>query len=312
LRLVLLLILLLSLFGGCKEEKEVYPLSEDKKEILSFFPEDVQQIMFASFKGNSEEENIRQDTEKNDNNWLRFLEKEEGVTFGNGISGLYSGDTWEGLNVFVFRLDRSRKNVERFLGGNRFRKGESKGKEYYQLQGEETYFYLLNDSSLVVVNSLQFLLDRFEGRGKSMINNREYMNLIEGIRFKDNYWLATREKTFAAALLNQLIDNKDFIGKDLINNINGLSFSLKLEEGMEMESKMYCKSSNDAYLISNGIRTAIAMDLIGGDKEMQAILDKFEIEREGNIISIYINLNEVELEKFREKFGTTLKKNRVL
>jgi hypothetical protein len=153
-----------------------------------------------------------------------------------------------------------------------------------------------------VINSAAYLLTLLEEKRKSLKDNVEFVNLINSVKNKRQYFLVTDKGTFAAALFEPLLTyNKDIPVKEIIASITSIQLSTEFTDGVSIESVWEFNNSKNAYLLSTAIKSAIAIGLFKQrDAALGAIVEDMTINRYDKKIKFTLELEKEKLNKIRQ------------
>jgi hypothetical protein len=303
-------------FAGCEKQIEVSPISASQWNVFRYLPENTQLLMFIGF------ENLRQtnhwqqfiDTTLGSNpagKWLDDFESETGAGIRQGIAEVYTASTWDGNSTTVVLFTKNFRAVSAYFENPlRFNAKEFDGHKIFNMRGKSSSnFCLIDQSILLIANNEEYLLSVLRGEGNSFKNNDRFISIIQQIQFKDHYWIATDNGSYAALLIEKLLSTKkELPAKEILGSIQDISISADFADGVNISSIWKCKDSKNAYLLSAAIRSAIALDLLAGhDKILHSLFDKMEIVRKSDKINFEISLNKKDIEDLQ-----SLAKNRNL
>jgi hypothetical protein len=228
------------------------------------------------------------------------LESETGVSFKDGISEFYNASIWNDGSVFAMVIDKNLKAVKNFFKKKSFYRVETyKGKEIFESKMDtELKFYFPGDSLLLISTNKTFFDKIISGKYESLNSNEKFLKLIEGIKTKDEYWMATNEENYIKPLMAKMIGkiNEPAVN-DLIKSVNSITLAAGFNNDVELESNWGCSDQRKAFLLSTAIKGALAMNLLSnGDPEISETLEKIEVDRNKSEINFQLILNAKDLE----------------
>ncbi|MEJ2616069.1 MAG: hypothetical protein P8Z35_14010 [Ignavibacteriaceae bacterium] len=265
----ILILLALFLIGGCEKNEIIEPLTNTQKEALNYLPRESKFVVFLNLeelKKTDFWDNYFKTSlpgNKIDRQRFRKFEKETGI-----------GDNFENYSGFI------KENIN--------------NKSVYTLKGKfPLQFYFVNDSMLITAGNLNYIKTVINKTNNSLNNNKSFIRAIKNIRNKKQYWIATDNGEYA---LNYIRKFFNFGQKIPVNNvlksIESVTFSVKFDNRLDIESKLDCNDSKNAYLLSAAIKGALAMDLLsGGDYSFGRILQKTYIKRLNRQVNLQLELN---------------------
>lgn len=308
LRISVFVILSLLMLQSCSEEIKVDTLSDSQSSALDILPANTQFLLYSNFKELRKTdfwENLLSESFKNDqqNNWLQEFEKETGYGFNKGVSEVFTSTTWGGINTFIISFDNhSGKLRDYFRNKKNFRTILIKGTEIFQpVENPSSFFYFKNDTLLIIINDVEYLNDLLAEKHKPLSSNSNFIGIVNNIRYKNHYWMATDKGSYAAILLEQ-IGGKNNIPqvRDLVKNINEITLSAHFGSGVDIESNWGCSDTKSAYLLSTALRSALALELFSDiDIALSKVLENTRIRRDERVVKISLALDEKAITKLR-------------
>jgi hypothetical protein len=236
-------------------------------------------------------------------NWLTEFEARTGVGLKKGISGVYTATTRNGNNLSVIQFSGEMQGVmEYFNNADFFTPGIVNGKKFYELRsGLNSKFYFIDDRTLIVMNNASYLLELLAEKRESLKDNPSFVNLVQSIKNKKQYFLITDKGTFAAALFEPLIgSNKELPVKEIISSISSIQLSAEFNGGVEIESVWEFNNSKNAYLLSTAIKSAIAIGIFKQrNVTLGSIVEDMIINRYDKKIKFSLELEKDKLNKIR-------------
>ncbi len=309
-RLFQILILLdLFLIGGCEKNEIIEPLTNTQKEALNYLPEESRFVMFLNLNELKETDfwdnyfkSSLLDNNSDDQQFRKF-EKRTGIGLNKGISQIFISSSKNYWNVAVIILDKnSRKIKSNFESYSGFIKESINNKSVYKLKGKfPLQFYFVNDSILLTASKLNYIKTVINKKNNSLNNNRAFIRTIKSIRNKKQYWIATDKGEYVVNYLGKIFNfGKKIPVNNVLKSIESVTLSTKFDNGLDIESRLNCSDSKNAYLLSTAIRGALAMDLLsGGDHSFGRILQKTDVERLNSQVNLQLELkgNEINILK---------------
>ena len=307
-RFVFLLLLSLS-FIGCKGYDEYNPISKGRWEILSFIPEESQMVMYVNLNDvrNTESWNafFKPYFNQSDAKFrLHEFKKATGFKIEANASELISSVTEDGNNLVAVSFNKNIKNVQNYFDNeNKFSAKKVEGKKVYLVKNRvDERFIFYNDSTLIMFSNSKYLDKVLKNKNESLKSNKEFIGLIERIKDKQKFWLAVNGGKPALSIIKKVIgDLKDIPGKKLIRSVKKITLSADFGNGMKIESNLICSSRNNSYLLSAGISSAVAMDIISNKNIMLGKVTKnLHVSANDNTVQLKLNLNKSEIKELNK------------
>ncbi len=296
------------LLSGCGGEEKNDSLTAKQWQILSYLPPDTEFLLHMNLdelrKTQFWDDYFKASLQKTPgNNWLTDFENKTGVGLKKGLSSIYTATTWEGENVFVVQFSgKTQPVMDYFNNANYFTPGSVNNKKFYELRtGSASKFYFVDDSTLVVMNSIDYLHSLLKEERKSLKDNIQFIQLVQSIKNKQQYFLVTDKGTFAAALFEPLLGhNKDLPVKEIISSISSIQLSAEFNDGVSIESVWNFNNSKNAYLLSTAIKSAIAVGIFKQrDVTLGTIVEDMTISRYDTKIKFTLDIEKEKLNKLR-------------
>ncbi|MFZ0456583.1 MAG: hypothetical protein WCE54_16355 [Ignavibacteriaceae bacterium] len=306
----ILILLALFFLGGCEKKEVIEPLTNTQKEALNYLPGDSRFVMFLNltelrktnfwdnyFKSSLLENNL-------DNQQFRKFEKGTGIGLNKGMSQIFISSNKNYRNAAVIILDKNSGNIKNsFDNYSGFLKENIYNKPVYMLKGKfPLQFYFVNDSILLVSSSLNYIKTIINKKNISLNNNREFIGAINSIRNKKQYWIATDKGQYAINYIRKFFNFEQKIPvNNVLKSIKSVTLSAEFDNGLDIESRLNCSDSKNAYLLSTAIKGALAMDLLsGGDYSFGKILQKTDVERLNKQINLQLELKGDEINTLKD------------
>jgi hypothetical protein len=236
--------------------------------------------------------------------WLGKFENETGAGLDNGISEIFLASGQNSYNTGIAVFDKNHGKIKKhYQNTGIYRNEQYKGKTIYI--SKEKYpinFYFINDSMLLASANKYYIRSIISGKNIPLKNNPRLTSLIKNIRNKDQYWIASDKGNYALSYVKNFFD---ITGKIPVNritrSIKGVTLAADFGDGLEIESNLNCSNSKNAYLLSTGIKGALAMDLLsGGDHSLGKILQKTDVEAKSSQVNLQLILDDNEVNTLKD------------
>ena len=301
----ILLLSVLFFLGGCEKKEFIEPLTNTQKTAFGYLPYESGFVMFLNLdelrKTDFWESYFKSSLFENnsDDHWLRKLENESGVGLNNGISQIFISSGTDANDAAMIILDENSRNIKNNFDNNKdFIKKNIADKSIYELKGKfPLKFYFANDTMLLVAKDLNYIKSVINKKNNSLNNNKIFIGTIKSIKNKKQYWIASDKGEYIVDYITKFFNfEKRIPVNNILKSIKSVSLSAKFEDGLDLESKLNCSNSKNAYLLSTVIKGALAMDLLsGGDYSFGKILQKTDVERQNSQINIQLELGKDEI-----------------
>ncbi len=300
------LILLSFGFIGCKGHDEHNPISKSQWGIFAFIPEESQMVMYVNLtdvRSTEAWETLFKPYFNQSDAKLRLnkFKEETGFNIEANAAELVSSLTEDGNNLIAVSFKKNIKNVHKYFEEEKkFSVSRIKGKKVYQVRNKVDEKYIFsNDSTLLMFSNTDYLEKVLNNENESLKSNKEFIDLIEKIKQKNKFWLAVSGGRPTLSIIKTVIgDFKDIPGKKLIRSIKKLTISADFEGGLKVESNLICNSRKNSYLLSAGISSAVAMDIISNKNFILGKVTKnLHVSADNNEVQLKVKLNENEIKE---------------
>lgn len=305
LRSIVLIIFIPLLLIGCSEEKKSDKITRSQWAALNYLPYNTYYLMFINLDILRETKFDNSylpgplNTEENAN-WLSDLEKKTGIGIRNGISQIYISSSWDDNNVVVAFIPGGKEKLSSYF--NDKTKFTKKNDGSFTLNDKTTTsFYFPDDSTMIVFNNYNYFNKVISNNYKNVKGNKQFIHLLKEISIKNSYWMIADDQAYVRYLITKLLGHRLDDTGNLLKSISSLTLATATGKEPIVEVNLKCLKKQDAIALSTAIRTALVMDLFSGaDYELNSILKKTEVEREGTIVSLNLNLNKQDINKLKE------------
>jgi len=297
----ILLLLTLFLVGGCEKNEIIEPLTNIQKEALNYLPGESSAVVYLNL-----EELKKTDfwdsyfktslfENKTDEQRFRKFEKGTGIGLNNGISQIFISSTGNYRSAALLILDKNYGNIKNnFDSYGGLIREKINGKSVYKLNGRfPLQFYFINDSLLLAADNVNYIKTIINKKNNPLNNNSAFVKTIKSIRNKKQYWIAADNGEYAVNYIKKFFNfGRKIPANNILNSIESVTLSAKFDDGLDIDSKLNCSDSKNAYLLSTAIKGALAMDLLsGGDYSFGRILQKTDIEILNRQVNLQLELN---------------------
>jgi len=339
----LLLIVSCSLIvTSCSRKLDPDPLPLHVKQNLALLQSDPQFVMYFNFKkmrGTEFWEQFISDSlfsaERNFGSVLGLLKEATGVSISNGIDELYYSNSWIGDNAMVIKGTFDKKRVYDYVAGDsNYTKIDYPGGISVYKQVETNFnFYFKDDFTVCASNYLLQIENTFSVTDTSytgLLTDTDLMKEIERIKNKGNLWMVSDQKLFIRGIFENFSDmNKPGKNKppgeesplmqdttegedpgqlyNVYRKIRAVSFSLKMDDDIEIVMQNECEDENAAIELKNRMEAVIALAQLSSSFSGRSpgpvikLLDKIDIGVYDNTTLLEAKLNEGEIKEIRKQ-----------
>ncbi len=343
--LLLFIIVIVSFFVfSCTRRFEPEPLQLTVKQNLALLQSDPQFVMYFNFKKMRETDFWKKfmsdsvfASERNFGSFLNTLKTATGASISNGIDELYFSNSWVGDNAMVIKGTFDKSIINDFVKSDTSYSKISypNNVTVFNNSSLSFYFYFKDDFTICASNYLKQLestLNTADTSKTGLLSNSNAMNVIENIRFKENLWMMSNQKTFIRGIfenftqMNKTGKNRvpgsemkdssfvpDTSGQNkfdllsLYSKINAVSFSFKMTDGINLVMQNTCEDEGSAVELKSRVEAMVALAKLSAQlskTKSSAIikfLDKVDISSEKNILFLDTKLDAQQVEDFRKQ-----------
>lgn len=306
---VILLFLVVLVFFGCSKKEAPGIFSEIHKESLGYLPEDSQFILYMNLNelrksefGKEYFESTADDTAMI--GWLNEFETATGVGIESGIAEFFTAATWSNNNIWVIYIDKNFDKVKNYFNSaKQFNQIELAGEKVYTYDKNRLLrIYFAGKSKIIISNNSDYLVEIIKTKNRSVKENEDFLKIINNIKYKSHYWMATNTGGYAAALVERLAkSNGSISGSQILNTIQSITVSAKFDENVTVASDWLCKSTKDAMLLSTAMKGAIALGIFNnGNEAMNLIFKKVNIGYSSRFVDLNLSLNKNDIKELKQ------------
>ncbi len=302
----LLFLLIILSFFGCKRNEEYKPISKNQWEIFAFIPKDSKTVTYLNY------ENVRSSefwngffknyfNQSEAKVWLRYFKRKTGLKLESSINELITSSTLDSKKFLALSLKGDLKKLRKlFNDKSKFSSKMLAGRKVFQFRksNSELYFFI-NDSTLAMFSERKELIDVLGNKNESLRSNKDFVNLIKKIKQKNHYWTAVNDKRTTAAVIDKIIGNtNDWPGSEVIKSIKQFTLSANLDNNINIQSELICESKKNAYLLTAGISSALAMGIISSKNNLLGKLTKnLSVSSNNNAVELQMQLSKNEIKE---------------
>jgi hypothetical protein len=322
------------------------------KSALPLLQESPQFVMYMNFKAMRTtgfwKENISDsilNAERNFGSLLSTFKLATGASISEGIDDLFFSNAWLGENSIVLRGVFDKARLDNFITKDTLFKKTVKtdGTNIYMYKGNDLYFFFKDNYTLCASNYMK-RIDEMAAVTDTSVNsgltkNKDIMNAIETIVYKENIWLITTEKAFIRGILSNFMQPKslessagkidmtdstyskqdslnsveDKVLNEMYKNVNAFILSGRMKDEMKFIVQFECVDSKSAETFEKLMNGMIAIVKLSSNtkKEKKStaaenILDNIVIKSYDNSLQISVEINQKNISDFRN--NTLLKK----
>jgi len=329
--------------SSCENKLIPEKLSLTSRSTLNLLQEKPQFVMYMNFKNMRGTEfwktNISDslfNAEESFGSMLYNFRNITGVTISDGLDEMYFSNSWLGDNAVVLKGSFDRSKIEQKLEKDTmFRKVQRPdGKSVYSIVNNILYFFFKDNFTICSSNSLD-LIDKMRAAvdttKSGLLNNSDFINALDKIIYKDNFWMVTTEKTFIRGIFVNFIEpasgnssaldelfskhrTADSISKTetltlqtLFRNIDAVSFSGKMKNELGIIVQFDCIDAQSADYVEKLFKGMIAIskisNAVGGDKKSSAVekmIQGISVKTSDLSVQVNVRITQDNIGEFRK------------
>jgi hypothetical protein len=338
---IIIIILAGFILSSCSDKLERKPVALSVRQNLALLQKDPQFVMYFNFKKMRDTdfwENFISDSlfnaERTFGNFLYTLKKATGVSITEGIDELYYSNTWFGDNAMVVKGTFDRKKIDDYTKTDTLYKVfvHQKGPVIYNDTEKHFYFYFKDDFTVCASNYLVQLEASMDVVVSDTVTagllwNKEAMDAIEMIKYKENLWMMSNQKLFIRGIFENLLNMNNPGGKTdslstpdttsnnegpldvqaLYEKVKAISFSVKMTDDITIVMQNECESEAAATEMKNRIEGITALFKISAGlsnktpPSIMQMLDKMEFSNHDFTFLIEMKLDENTIREIRKQ-----------
>jgi hypothetical protein len=338
--------------NGCSNKPSPEKLPLSVKAAFPLLQESPQFVMYMNFKAMRTsgfwKENISDsilNAERNFGNLLYTFKLATGASISEGIDELFFSNAWLGENAIVLKGVFDKAKLDNYISKDTLFKKTVKpdGTNIYMYKENELFFFFKDNFTLCASNYMKRIDEMIAVTDTSvnsgLMKNKNMLDAIESIIYKENIWMVSTEKTFIRGILTNFMQTKssestsgkfdiadstnvkpDSTGKvedkilnEMYKNINSFILSGKMKDDMKFIVQFECVDNKNAESFEKLMNGMIALVKLSSNmkKEKKStaaenILENIAIKSYDNSLQISVDINQKNIKDFRN--NTLLKK----
>lgn len=281
-------ILFIIFLFGCEKEIKIAELSEEQLNILSYFPENIEMLVYASNSIlNNEEQNIQDVINVFQNNkYYKFLIDNFSNENWNEIYCGISSNSKNELAVIKFEDENIPQEI---INNKRFSKISA---NIFQDKSTQIFLKIEKDFLLLFQNEKVLTLKN------KISNNTEFVNAVKIIENKNELWGILKKGKLSKLTINKKFTATDFNGNvPYKNEIKFVTFSINIDDNINLSSNLIFETEQTASKVAAGIKLGVAFNLFSkGNGEIDKLAKKLKLKRDSEIINLNIKLNQDDID----------------
>lgn len=248
------------LLSGCTKEPRL-PLQHSVKEQFQYLFNDPQIIIYFNAKEIRKtpywEKIIKSQISGQKNSQLDEFINQTGLSFENGIDEMILANEWNDKTVMILNGDFNAQKVKEYFSTKHFLK-------------KNFNFHFPNERTIVVSNDSMWIFNIASGKKYSpFLDNKDYIDIIDAVKFKNQFWIATNQNSVASELIAKgakVLNPRPFTEnekvKELTNSIRYINLSAKFGTDVNVNSYWQCTDELKAALLKsvmNGLISFITL-----------------------------------------------------
>ena len=303
----LVILPLLFICAACGTKTKTDSITSSQWELFHYLPSNTEYVFYADLSEirkakNGKENFLTSLPEKPSNAWLKKFEKETGTGINKGIKEVVIANTPDDEAILLVRFDRNYERVKSYFKNSPDFKSTDKSGVFSITNKPEARVHFPGKNIMVVSSKEGYTISGQGLKGPTLRGNEKFISIIKNIKEKHSLWMATDKGSFAAGIFDRVAgkDSK-LLSPEILSSINDFTISAEFGRGTEIESVLGCSSAGNAYLLASAVKGAIAMNILSQKNyKLGQILDKMDVNREGNLIRFNLKLTGDELDDIQQ------------
>jgi hypothetical protein len=326
---------------NCSRRFEPEPLQISVRQNLALLQSDPQFVMYLNFKKMRETDFWKKyisdsifASERNFGSFLNTLKTATGASISNGIDELYFSNSWIGDNAMVIKgtFDKSKINDYVKSDTNYAILPYPNNIGVYNNTALHFYFYFRDDFTICAsnyLNQIESTLKITDTSGAGLLTNKDAISTIENIKYKDNLWMMSTQKTFIRGIFENFTrmnksgapggiqndtssvqdsaNGNGFNLSELYRKISSVSFSLKMTDAIKLVMQNNCEDENSAAGLKTRVEAMVALARLSAQfsktksSAIIKLLDKIDITNDGKILFLETKIDPQQVEEIRRQ-----------
>lgn len=273
---------------GCEKETKVVELNEGQLKILSYFPENIEMLVYASNSVlNEKSHNIQKIINVfNSNKYYNFLNDN------------FSQDDWIDIYFGISSKSKNELFLINFNNGNFFQdliSNRNLNKISEDLfQDKSTQIFIKNEENILLL----FENEKIFKSKKNISSNVEFINAVNLIENKNELWGILKKGKLSKLTFNKKFAATDFNGNvPYKNELKFVTFSITIDDNINLSSNLIFETEQTASKVAAGIKLGVAFNLFSkGNIEIDKLTKKLKLKRNSEIINLNIKLNQNDID----------------
>lgn len=290
------LIVLLILISSCSREVP-QPIDISIKERFKYLPYDPQIVIYFNVKEVRKtpfwKNFIETQLEENRKNQLDDFVKLTGLSLEKDIDEVILANEWNESATIIVNGNFSPQKIEEY-----FQQKSSSDKRIKDLK-----FKIIDEKTIIAVNTKERLSSiENSGHEKSIVDNPEYLSIINSVRFKNQFWIATTQSSVVSELIEHgasIIKNEKV--RELTNSIRYINLSTKFRDDILINSNWQCTDETKAALLKSVLNGIVSMiTLTSPNDQFVNELSQMDIYLNGKSVELELKIPEDKIKELRE------------
>jgi hypothetical protein len=304
---ILTVITLAVVLCGCSPKKTPGNFTSEQIKALDNIPYDTRFLIYMNLEKLKTSSLWKNNLKSNlpgaqTGSWLDKFYKSSGIKLNESISETYDAFSETGKDFKIFVLNSNYKKIKSaFSNTEMFNQQYVNSKGLLSTKDRRTYFYFITDRMLAVCTDSATISKVITKQNGKITGNQKFMKAANNIFNKKYYWMIADDNEYFLSYLQTLSRSEKGIASDLVNSVTSFTIAADFKDGSKIEFNLGCKDAKSAFLITNGIKSAVAMGLLThNDKAMDYMFNKMKIERFESSVNMNIELSDDDISKLQE------------
>lgn len=301
------ILIIFSILSGCSPRKTPGDFSSEQVKVLDNIPYNTRFLIFMNIEKLKTSTLWKNNLKTNlpgvqTGSWLNMFEKSSGIKLQQNVSEIYDAFSGTGRDFKIFVLNSNYKKIKNsFFDSALFNRQLINDKTILSSKDRRNYFYFITDKMLAVSTDSATISKLITRQNGKITDNHKFMKAANGIFNKKYYWMIADDNEYFVTYLKTLSNSEKGIASELVNSVTSFTIAADFKDGSKIEFNLGCKDAKSAFLITNGIKSAVAMGLLThNDKALDYMFNKMIIERFENSVNMNIELSNEDISKLQE------------
>ena len=304
---VIAIIIITVVLSGCSQRKTPGDFNSEQVKVLEIIPYNTRFLIYMNIEKLKTSSLWKNNLKANlpgvqTGSWLEKFDKSSGIKLQQSISEIYDAFSGTGKDFKIFVLNSNYKKIKSsFLNTGLFNQQLINNKTILSTKDRKNYFYFITDKILAASMDSTIISRLTTHQNGKITDNQIFMKAANSIFNKRYYWMVADDNEYFIAYLQSLSGSEKGMASELVNSVVSFTIAADFKDESKIEFNLGCRDAKSAFLITNGIKSAVAMGMLAhNDKALDYMFNKMKVERFESSVNMNIELSDDDISKLQE------------